>query len=710
MADIFVDGSLLANITNGSYSIANRDDSGSDGNAYITANDAMLSAVTGIDTIFVREGDSPIHATTYLNVNKAVPILRYNNEDAWLVCNEGQHGMLLGANAAGLIYDVKLKDGGGNDKRAFYLNTAITVLTPNLEIKNFKGQAVYSSNGGIITAGIIKISDMPDTGTVNKSHALTTINGTITADVYEANEIYGYFITMVNVADVITIGQVTINGGCSDSVAGTKGAITVNAGILEIHNILLINIGEEWLSRYAIVNVAGTVTLHEGIINGNVNRPWDYLTSGTIVMGNVLTNQFVDFETNGLDTIAATFVLTDSNHADLDTDSYKTYSDAFAAHGKSATWLPDDQRTWDAVGKTNRAKYWISNGMELGCEGESSSEMNVLSPLNVAYTGADTNVNLTISDTGSHLSVDGDAGNIANIDITFDGSGTGTHTPYIRSAIAGLIQTLDGIVDITAISNGDPANWDDTQSDILEDGIYDLSAGAKDIIMNRERYFVLEIDGTKEATKSLVGIIPVAYFQALYSGGESDVRTRLKAQGFVCAIGQDINSGDQFNKIADGGINLYNLAVHTEQSYFVGSDYVKATHGSSRIEGYFNVWKTFAKRYGGWGIFRLNKNYWDADEIGYMLIALDSLNVPVVNLSAGVKFFNAYKKEDIASSENAFEYAQSQAKNSVGIGIGYKWWGNNPNPVGADGEPFSDFHTDIGSVQSTHSPFHPVNL
>ena len=46
---------------------------------------------------------------------------------------------------------------------------------------------------------------------------------------------------------------------------------------------------------------------------------------------------------------------------------------------------------------------------------------------------------------------------------------------------------------------------------------------------------------------------------------------------------------------------------------------------------------------------------------------------------------------------------------SACLAAGVKWW-TGPNPSGYNGEPFSDFDTDIGANQSTHSPFHPVNL
>lgn len=43
------------------------------------------------------------------------------------------------------------------------------------------------------------------------------------------------------------------------------------------------------------------------------------------------------------------------------------------------------------------------------------------------------------------------------------------------------------------------------------------------------------------------------------------------------------------------------------------------------------------------------------------------------------------------------------------IGGGVRWWSGS-NPIGADGEPFADWSTSIGGIQSQEVPFHPVNL
>jgi hypothetical protein len=52
-------------------------------------------------------------------------------------------------------------------------------------------------------------------------------------------------------------------------------------------------------------------------------------------------------------------------------------------------------------------------------------------------------------------------------------------------------------------------------------------------------------------------------------------------------------------------------------------------------------------------------------------------------------------------------YAPSRSSPCIGAGI--KVW-TGPNPEGGNGEPFSDFDTDAGYIQTTYNPFHPVNL
>ena len=49
----------------------------------------------------------------------------------------------------------------------------------------------------------------------------------------------------------------------------------------------------------------------------------------------------------------------------------------------------------------------------------------------------------------------------------------------------------------------------------------------------------------------------------------------------------------------------------------------------------------------------------------------------------------------------------SLKSNSPCVSAGVKWW-SGTNPIGVDGEPFSDFDTSVGAIQSKSGPFHPA--
>ncbi|MCK4277427.1 MAG: hypothetical protein KAX78_12985 [Phycisphaerae bacterium] len=93
-ANIYVDNQLADDCTNGEYSIANRDDSGSDGDAYNTIQEAV-DVVSAGDTIYIRSGTfygsggetSPVVNMYDIDGTSANPILitNYNNET--VVCD-----------------------------------------------------------------------------------------------------------------------------------------------------------------------------------------------------------------------------------------------------------------------------------------------------------------------------------------------------------------------------------------------------------------------------------------------------------------------------------------------------------------------------------------------------------------------------------------------------------------------------------------------
>lgn len=74
-SNIYADNILTDNIINGSYSISERDDSGSDGDAYTTIKEAVKHIRPG-DTLFIRGG-------TYIERNISISNLRSGSSDAW---------------------------------------------------------------------------------------------------------------------------------------------------------------------------------------------------------------------------------------------------------------------------------------------------------------------------------------------------------------------------------------------------------------------------------------------------------------------------------------------------------------------------------------------------------------------------------------------------------------------------------------------------
>jgi hypothetical protein len=61
----------------------------------------------------------------------------------------------------------------------------------------------------------------------------------------------------------------------------------------------------------------------------------------------------------------------------------------------------------------------------------------------------------------------------------------------------------------------------------------------------------------------------------------------------------------------------------------------------------------------------------------------------------------------IDAANDDYELAIDSSGISSGSGA---WFNGKPNPQGFNGEPYSNFDTDIGYMQTTHGLFHPVNL
>lgn len=86
--------------------------------------------------------------------------------------------------------------------------------------------------------------------------------------------------------------------------------------------------------------------------------------------------------------------------------------------------------------------------------------------------------------------------------------------------------------------------------------------------------------------------------------------------------------------------------------------------------------------------------------------------------STGVTYGdNNYHNNTTTQNTDASDTTDNPLRNADGtlpansplIGTGSKFW-SGANPISFTGEPYSDFDTDRGHIQSTYSPFHSVNL
>lgn len=87
--------------------------------------------------------------------------------------------------------------------------------------------------------------------------------------------------------------------------------------------------------------------------------------------------------------------------------------------------------------------------------------------------------------------------------------------------------------------------------------------------------------------------------------------------------------------------------------------------------------------------------------IGYDQQA-EEMRQGAIALTANLEYTRDFTDDDVA-------WNPVVAQDSQAVEAGHKWW-SGANPIGYNGEPFAGLYPDIGAVQSTHGPFHPVNL
>jgi hypothetical protein len=136
---IYVDNNLSKNITNGRYSVANRNNTGRDGNAYCTIQDAIIAVSQG-DTIYMRGG-------TY-SEKVAFPANKKGTEKNWNLLQSfpGEWAIIDGSQAQPLGNHavIRFKDGDHSICPQYWIFRCFEVTGGG------KGSPVYGTGGGFM--------------------------------------------------------------------------------------------------------------------------------------------------------------------------------------------------------------------------------------------------------------------------------------------------------------------------------------------------------------------------------------------------------------------------------------------------------------------------------------------------------------------------------------------------------------------------------
>lgn len=717
MADIYADSTLSADITDGSYSIANRDDSGSDGNAYADLMDAWAAASPG-DTIWPRDGSvfGP-YGQKDLTALKHIRCLPGENYQT--LFTDGNHGFQVTSGANGAFLTLRVNSGGGTstNKRGVFVNgAAVAGIHFDIEVENWGGA---TSNHAVQEVSVTG-KNYYHRVLLKNSNALV-ITGISQVDVLAAFDVVNQAFVGTGAGCNCVVGQMTVLGGGNSA----NGVVQNTGGTTTIHNALIggIGVGTNAATTYPVKNSSGTMTINAGVVQGNVLNPITYLVSGT-VGGSFVQNGQIKFDNPGFGRGYACFYNVDSNNS-FAVDGLDLYTAAFAAKGKKYSYFPDDN---DNVASNATSEPQVlrllAAGHELGAENSSSSPLSQ-SPLNVVSSA--TAPTLTVSADGNTLTYSTTEGTDDFVlDISKDTSVEfNSHSvAFFFSDAAGLGGYLNNVASLTATVNVDEVgtgNFDDAYTYCLASGTFDISSST-DLEFDPDRWYGEEIDQSIADLTSFDDATIRSFLMARYVY-DANALPYLRAAGIEQAIGDTTASVTvgQVQSISAMS-NVYGLSVsHKDPNTFMGSDWDSLTAGqkTARAQAVARVFATAAERWGLIFMLRLKDpsggdGVAEAKSIAFAEDFIDECDVLGLNVMGLKQALDDVRARHSVHGESwdipyTPNYAPLLAEDASALGTGVRWW-TGAEPVGLDGEPFSDFDTDPGVCQSTHGAFHPVNL
>lgn len=234
-ATVFVDNTLGADITNGRYSIANRDASGSDGNAYRTVKAAVSAMVAG-DTCYIRGGtyyETGINLAPKDDGTELRPYTLASYQNEWATI-DGNHAGVGDNQSIFVSYEHPVSywrlsrleiTGGGNLSTLPKMGAGISVLAKHCLFQylyihdNYARVSSWGAAGGMMLlagsqSNVVEFCRFKGNGNPTGELATSNANLAIFAD-------YRYFAT---VREDIDVNPIPI----AYSVAGTPGHVVTS--------------------------------------------------------------------------------------------------------------------------------------------------------------------------------------------------------------------------------------------------------------------------------------------------------------------------------------------------------------------------------------------------------------------------------------------------------------------------------------------------
>ena len=409
---------------------------------------------------------------------------------------------------------------------------------------------------------------------------------------------------------------------------------TEGSAQVTIRNSIVGGCGLEYTQNsenYSLLAVdSSVIDIDDSIVNGYIRSPHTTISSGVTLGENVPVNTFPDVEQ--LSANEAYFILSvDGRDAISNADALAGVAEGFGAHISYFIDSPDAfvESDWDVV------KDLVARGHDIGSRARSNHLLTNNGPFQIAYTGSDTNVSMSVINSGTLFFTQGDT----SIDVL----GPWDLVPEYP-AVDGLCQAIDAHASYSCTLTITGAALDtlpDYPSTVLQDATTALSTAPTMIPYDKRspaqggRFFTEALVNTKQVIEESIGggyeVVSLGY-----PGQQHDetIRDMVEATGYLIARGSaNIAKSDHlWTSLED----VYQTPLTLNYIQAKGTDYdtLSLSEQETRLRQFADAWAFSALQSALVGTLKVHGSdtlntqelYWILDELTTHGVALVSLS------------------------------------------------------------------------------------